>query len=406
MKTLSFQRFGKTKLLLIVGVLLTIIQQMPVIRDNFYQEVRIVLYTLFAFVSIVPFMRVMRRETSVIIKVFSVTILIGFLELIFFDILDPRFQSLELFELVIPYVILISAYSFNFNKEINLLTDIYAFFAVMMGIMLIYHYGGSFVIAEQYLQGVAKNQTGPILGIASIILFEKIITMTRSHSYYFLKSIWYSLLFIGGIACLLILRNRAGLVALFIVQFFIVINRLRKKPTLRSLFVITISALLILLLILSGYLNPIFNIVNMAFTLNFDLHDLNSLSADRINTYKLAVEYIRMYPAFGELTAGESLYGIAHNYILNKWVKYGLIGSLPFVLFYIYLVLVIMKNAFFEGVNLEGKKTAHWLLIYGFIISVFEYTFPFGPGTSQVMTWFMLGNYLSNRNKENLLSNR
>jgi len=144
----------------------------------------------------------------------------------------------------------------------------------------------------------------------------------------------------------------------------------------------------------------------MAFTLNFDLHDLNSLSADRINTYKLAVEYIRMYPAFGELTAGESLYGIAHNYILNKWVKYGLIGSLPFVLFYIYLVLVIMKNAFFEGVNLEGKKTAHWLLIYGFIISVFEYTFPFGPGTSQVMTWFMLGNYLSNRNKENLLSNR
>jgi len=43
---------------------------------------------------------------------------------------------------------------------------------------------------------------------------------------------------------------------------------------------------------------------------------------------------------------------------------------------------------------------ALWLLMLGLIISMFEYTYPYGPGVSQIMVWFMLGTILSKNRKE------
>ena len=104
------------------------------------------------------------------------------------------------------------------------------------------------------------------------------------------------------------------------------------------------------------------------------------------------MEFIKQYPVLGELETGKSISVTPHNYILNKWLNYGIIGSLPIVLFYLYLWFFTIKGIFISKKTL-GFKLPVWVLLFSLIVSMFEYTYPYGPGASQIMVWFLLGQY-------------
>lgn len=390
---------SKYKTLLIAGIILTVIQQMPIIRDRFYGEIRLALYLLFALVSVKALASIALQKLPRLMKLFMGVIVLLALELLVFQLLNWRSSIFELTELLIPFGIMISAYSLDFEKnETDALTLVYAVLAVLMGVSLVLFYGGGFVLREQYIAGTSKNQTGPILGIASVVVFDRILMIDLNCPHSIRKFAWLTLLLLGAISSLIVVRNRAGLVAVMFAFLIMSISRSRRRPTLVALIIATVIILFLFVLSYLGFLNPLVDIIVKAFTLNYDLRDLDSLSAGRWNIYIQGIEYVQLHPFFGELGASERFFGTPHNYILNKWVRYGLIGSLPFVVFYVYLFVFILITILSR--SKKETQSAIWLLLLGLIVSFFEYTYPYGPGVSQVMVWFMLGKFIRDEKSE------
>ncbi len=57
---------SKYKLMMVFGVLLTVVQQYPLIRDRFYSEIRFLLYFIFAILSVAG----MKKLTAMKIPIF------------------------------------------------------------------------------------------------------------------------------------------------------------------------------------------------------------------------------------------------------------------------------------------------------------------------------------------------
>jgi len=122
---------------------------------------------------------------------------------------------------------------------------------------------------------------------------------------------------------------------------------------------------------------------------------MDNLSAGRVKIYEIAIIFLKNNFFLGELNSSEYVPGIAHNYLLNKVVKYGLIGSIPLIFLYLYIVIFIFKTLL-KQIKLGRNINLSLLLIWqAIIISFFEYSYPYGPGVSQALSWFLLGQYLS-----------
>ena len=391
------KRQGRLQSLFVFGIMLTVIQQMPVIRDVAYSEIRLVLYVIFGLIALLSLRRSFSTSLPTLVKVFLGIIIILTAEMLLFQLLHWRSTLSSITELLIPFGILIGAYYLDFDRfSVERIMMAYSTLAVLMGVLLVLYYGGGFILREQYIGGTSKNQTGPILAIASVILFDKLFNYDRNKTRVSIRLIYIVGPLIGGVAALVVLRNRAGLVAVLVVFTLITLNKLRKSFTLLVLIVMLIISILLLVLFLAGYLDPIVGIVYDAFTMNYDITDLDSLSAGRIRTYIEALKFVSLYPFFGELSSAEAFFGTPHNYVLNKWVSFGIVGSLPFIVLYGYLISFALRMLFYKQRD-DFEDTALWLLLLGLIISMFEYTYPYGPGVSQVMVWFMLGRFIRNK---------
>lgn len=393
------KRQRKLRVLFVFGIVLTAIQQMPLIRDLAYNEIRQLLYIVFGLVAYLSLRRSLSTSLPRFIKLFLIVILLSTAEMLLFQLLGWRSSLSRITELLVPFGILVSSYSLDFDQDsIDKLLMVYSSLAVLMGVLLVLYYGGGFFLREQYIAGTSKNQTGPILGIASVILFDRLVRNRISRSYKRLEVFVTILLLIGAISALVVLRNRAGLFGVLLVFALIILSKLRRSFTLLLLIILLIVVILLSILFLAGYLDPFLGIINDAFTMNYDITDLNSLSAGRISTYLEALRFVSQYPFFGELVSGEVFFGTAHNYVLNKWVSLGVVGSLPFVVLYAYLFAIAFRMLFNKRRN-DSAQTALWILLLGLTISMFEYTYPYGPGVSQVMVWFCLGAFLYSENQ-------
>jgi O-antigen ligase len=367
---------------------------MPVVRDQFYQEIRFILYFVFGILSLIAFVRLSLPKSPKIIKLFIFTIIAITFEVLLVKLLALNFPLSGYTDLFIPLGILVISYTINLNKkELSFLVNSYAFLAIVMGVMLVLYYGGGFILRVQYIGGASKNQTGPIISIAIISL---IFQLFNSKNYKRICKFLYFLSFsILGMSALVVLRNRAGLLGVGVVLFIYLLSKMRNKIYLNKILIITLVIFVMIILILAGFLDPLINIIIDSFTLNYDVTDLDSLSAGRIRVYLDSVDFISEYPLFGEINSNELFYDIPHNYILNKWVNFGLLGSLPFIILYIYLWIFLFKN-FFAVKNSESNiyQLAIWLLLLVLTTSFFEYAHPFSPGVTQIMVWFMIGIYL------------
>jgi len=367
-------------------------------RDRFYGEIRLALYLIFALVSVKALARLSLQKLPRLMKLFMGVIVLLTLELLVFQLLNWRSSIFELTELLIPFGIMISAYSLDFEKkEIDSLTLVYAVLAVLMGVSLVLFYGGGFVLREQYIAGTSKNQTGPIIGVAFLIVLDRMLAINIRRNYDSLLLVWFGLLLSGAIASLIVLRNRAGLVSVFIVSALMLLIRFRKRPTLIAILISTVMAFFLFLLVILGAINPLADLVVKAFTLNRSLGDLDSLSSGRMSVYIEGINYLTHNPVFGELAASEPFYDIPHNYVLNKMVEFGLVGSIPFLVLYAYLVMSVIRQLLSRRARRESYIIAFQLLLFSLIVSLFEYTPPYGPGVSQVMVWFMLGRFIRNK---------
>lgn len=385
---------GPTKInykgiLLLFLISIAILQQLPVIRDLFYSKIRLFLYVMFAIFSLVSLASLNLRALHRFATYMSLTAIYSivlFLFKWFMKGVDP-----SVFEILIPLGVLLCSLNAPLNtRALNRFLKWYVLLATGLGVGSVFYYGEGLSIARSYLIP-SKNQIGPVLGISAIIAGTWVILRrsgrkrTRALSFVILSLL---------VVALLTIRNRASLVGIA-AMLLILFVREHKNELAKTLVILSLLlAILIVTLNVFHVFKPMMNYVWNSFALSYDVEDLNSISAGRIEGYRRAGQYIKKYPLFGDVESPRKFEIVPHNYILNKFVKYGIMGSLPIVLFYLYLwcfsLRKIVRNRDENDLILPFS-----VLLFSLIVSLFEYTYPYGPGTSQILAWFLLGQYLS-----------
>jgi len=316
------------------------------------------------------------------------------------EIKNPYNNRIEILEPIVPLGLLFLAYRFNFyDDEVNKFINIYIILATIMGIANIFIYGIGLEIPKYYVENISKNQIGPILSISSITCFYLLLNGLMKKNY--LKFIiLYMIIFSIDIICLALIRNRSGLLATFIIILFLSIFYYRHNKISKCFITIALIIIFIILIVNSNILKTLLSFFYNSFTANYDVSDIDNLSAGRIRIYQVSINFIRKNIWFGELKSYEYVPGIPHNYLLNKLVKYGLIGSSPLIFFYLYLFIFLLKEIFNKIKSSEIIDLSILLIMQGIIISFFEYAYPYGPGVSQALSWLLLGHYLSRNYRE------
>jgi len=301
----------------------------------------------------------------------------------------------DMIELLIPLGIILTGYCVILsNKSLDSLAIIYGVSATVMAISLIFYYGQGFLIQRQYIQGITKNQVGPIVVVSIIVFLYRLIGGENNKEKKLIINTFVLLMLFLSIYALLLLRNRAGLAALFFVSIVMIYEDFRRKRTTTRMLIALALLVIIIALVQVGLASRFIKTFYDSFTKGFDVENIESLSTGRFNVYKDALGVVKEYPFFGLLNQVETFRSTPHNYILNKLVRYGLLGSLPLIILYLAVIVYPIKE--FLGCMKKRIKVdiGIYLVLAAVLISFVEYSYPYGPGVSLILIWFMLAQYM------------
>ena len=82
--------------------------------------------------------------------------------------------------------------------------------------------------------------------------------------------------------------------------------------------------------------------------------------------------------------------GTVHNYPLIQVLNYGLLMAAPLMALYFYLLFVDIKAIAINGIAVMRNAGFYAMLVI-FMVSMFEYSFPYGPGTTTVVNFILFG---------------
>ena len=364
--------------LLVILVLLMAIQLSPIGLDEYYEKFRlgimVITSILFLFEwNIKAIWQVGLFRTFILTLVFEV-ILLGAFSFVGAEVVWGPIINL----LMVLMFLMISFMDLSL-KQYKWVLQLFLIGVLFSGISIIFTYGNGFVINDLYMP-VPKNQIAPILSLGFLIaFFLGNQTKKVKNKYYY----W-------GIACLLfvcicVFRARANIVASLIGLFVYFVFYKRK---IRIMLFAAIGTIVILIV------TPVGEFVYNAFFANYDITDLNSISAGRTSTYGSALKFISDNWAFGRMTSSVESYhqGNVHNYLLYTLENYGIWGGGLLIVFYLRLLFEVGKK------NIFGYRNGFYTLgcfvfIIPLVVSLFEYTYPYAPGSAVFMAYFCFGQY-------------
>lgn len=380
------------QLALMTLTLITVIQQLPPLA-GYYQLLRSFLYVGFASLVVVSLLSTRRGSGErpllshlgwMVAWVATVTAVSA--------LLSERAGADQLTLILVPLGILLvsSRVTLSAARMTRLLAS-YVGLVLIMATWTILVYSPSWSISGVYAVP-HKNQVGPMIGIAAVIvLFALASRRDRPSEHTGAVYLWGGLALLALLVTMMLVRNRAGLLAVFIVSLVILRNRFHGLGAARSILSLFATGWVLLVLLTAGYLAPIGGFIFDSFTANYDITDVGSLSAGRTEGFQEGWHYFLQSPILGELVANEPFVGTPHNYALNVLVRLGLVGALPLIAFHMYLWAIALRGAA-SRTRMPGiAELASYLLLFSLIVAQFEYTYPFGPGVSQVMIWLILG---------------
>jgi hypothetical protein len=380
-------------------VFLMAFQQLPVIRDTFYDFLRFGLYTLFGVSILYSLVNLRVLFQFKFYNFFIVIIAYAFFLSVIILLIDG--DLLPIASMIVPFGILTLSLTNQYSqKDILILLWIFSISNIIMGLINIFYYGEGFSITASYLIP-EKNQIGPMIGY-SILVYLYFI--------YNYKKIWIkiisSVLVVFSLLILLAVRNRSAIVGIslmivFILVFFMYLGIKKIFQNNKKEVLITIGVIVIVLIIglQLEVIQALIDRIWVSITYNRVITDLNSLSSGRYQLMLDSFIWIDTYPLFGFI--GLDTLPIAeytHVYVLHSLMQYGILGSLPFLMFYITLILMALRILL--QINLNRLNLLVFMIIsVSLVISLLEYSYPYGPGVSQFILWFLLGQYMF-RNQE------
>jgi hypothetical protein len=384
-------------------ILLTVLQQFFLESSNIYHYIRMVLYVCFGFLAMLSFVSILRFQIHGFVRTYIIAVVSTLTLLTPLLLFKQDGFNAVFFEQAIPLGVLLCSYTTEYSQEQHeKLLARYTALSAFLGLFVVFFYGQGFKVTPIYFFR-SKNQIGPFLGLSFITLVYRLILgePVRFTRIRFLDCLVGSALTITIIASMLALRNRAGLLAMIIISCTLVFRKFLSRLTLKAAIWISFFIVILTITLSLGLIDNLIGMVWDAFTLNYNVFDLNSLSAGRWRVYEESIAFIIDNPLFGEITSSTRLNGTAHNYVLNKLVKLGFVGSFPLLVFYLYLWFFVFKGLSSRtDVVSRGSKLGLLVLLLSLITSLFEYSSPFGPGVTQIMVWFLLGQYLRHSGEE------
>lgn len=253
----------------------------------------------------------------------------------------------------------------------------------MAGVIAVYTVSvglGGFIINENSgALELAKNQIGAAFDVFAIIAIVCAIEKDTKLIYRGL----YGVFSVLNIYPALYFGCRTALLCYFICVFVLIFQAYRWKG------IIAIPMIIVLLALVGG--ESIQEMIYTSIVGSRDASDLDALTSGRLSHADQSFEYFVFHPLFGFFGSGDGFNAMppnAHVYILYRLTKWGIIGSIPYLLLY----FSVFKIAYY------GYKEKNLLIfsvfLLSFIESFAEYAPPFGPGSCFVPAFVFLGAYM------------
>ena len=274
------------------------------------------------------------------------------------------------------------------SHELKKLLLSYVATVVVVGTLIVAQAG--FAITDVYAV-THKNQVGPMIGFAAVIALNLLVDgRTLSGG---VGKVQQGLL-LGAVVLLvlslLVARNRSGIVALLLVGTLVLARGIWHLGVSRRMVLVGWAVILIGVVGAFGAYGPLFDMVWQSLTGNYDVTNLESLSAGRTDTYGEAFAYFLRHPVLGSLGSPVDFDGTPHNYLLNTLVNFGAVGGLSLIILFGVLVWTCVRGITSPERG-SVQQLAAFILLFSLIVSMFEYTYPYGPGTTQLILWVLLG---------------
>lgn len=264
------------------------------------------------------------------------------------------------------------------ERRLTLLAGMFTVGVVMVGLAVVFMLGGGFSIRDYFAD--QKNALGPMLATAAVLCMGMVINAKGKTA---LPMVLLGLA-LSALCVLLILtiRARAALLAVALVLSLMLFRRFKSRYTMLSLWV----AILMLVAVFMLLPHSMKQYVHQSLFSGFSNGDITS---GRMVRNEQALSVWALNPLFGHLLNPTEV-EVVHNYPLWKLYSYGLVGAMPLLLIFFVLLVKDVKTIFAAEKGNILNAGVYTILVL-FIVSMFEYTYPFVPGTVTVMSFVLLG---------------
>ena len=317
------------------------------------------------------------------------TLIVLFLEFAVFMAFKFHYKLDDMIQLFIVFFMVIVGGRVRLTeRDILKLCTIYCAGTLVLGLLAIVTYLGSFSFAANPNAIKGKNQVGTIVAVGGGIAFFLSQHPIRHRRRYLVVAA-------AIFGMLLIIRCRTALVAYALLVMVLVIQRWPFKWKLRAA-LLAVAVYVCFFHTINGLVIDSFfksaDLEDAAFSLNGDF--LNHLSTNRLERNALGIRFLIDHPIGGELTELSHI-PLIHNYVLLRLVRYG-IFSLPLLWLYALYVVHCIRGVRRKGYTLYDM--APYILIIPMFCSLLEPSAPFGPGTLQIMPYLLCGIAMQRQN--------
>ena len=241
------------------------------------------------------------------------------------------------------------------------------------------------IIIEDVYKATAKNSLGLMLAIAGVVaVFE---SMYAIHKRYRILMLCVAILIFVE---LLVIRARLATVS-YVAVLLLLFYKYFKASSHKAGLLACVFLLCIVLAIQGA-----FDIVYDSFMQNKS----GDILSGRGVAYLQALNIIGDSPFWGNLTLNRTIAWV-HNYLLLIASNFGLVGGLPWLILYFY-ILVVITTFYIKTNRFQFDSIGYVLMAVLFLVSLGEPTFPYGPGTAVLFPFILFGVSLKCFNKSKI----
>lgn len=293
--------------------------------------------------------------------------------------------------LLLPLMFFLTGYSMCLSrKQMRYVCIVFLLSAIYIGVGQVLTNIGSFVIANQYLVS-AKNCISGLFSVGIVISFVYFLSDEETVIWkVFFMACMLMLLFI-----LVTVRGRAGMLASFCTCAWLYIAREKKRgaSNLGTKIFIALAVVVVGLLAFGHFFSYLSTYVyDSIFTPN----TTGDITSGRTTRNLMALKVIFHSPLFGELAdTGYENIGWVHNYLLLSLSEYGLLCGGVLAALYFFLIKTVWRGCRSYNGH-DEMQIGYWIMMILLLISLFEPTYPYGPGTVSFFPFYVLGFTMQN----------